>query len=210
VPVLAITALFQILRDSIPHGLRRHGLPAATLLLGAATLLQAGSARAISWEWRFEAPNDPLYGTVLAEGLLRTTDSPDSSGFFSILEASGQRNGVAISALLPPGSSIPGNAGFSSDNLIRPGSLPLTSHGFNVSYTDGSYSNFFTATFLDPVVDFDFHSVPPAFAFGPDTERVGTFQVRPVPVPGPLPLAGTGLALAWSRRLRHCQRRPRR
>jgi hypothetical protein len=208
--MLATMALFPIRRGSLPLVPRRRGLPVTGLLLGATTLLQAGSAHAIHWEWRFEAPNDPLYGTVLAEGLLHTTDSPDSNGFFSILEATGQRNGVAISALLPAGSSIPGNASFTSDNLVRPGSLPLTSHGFNVSFADGSYSNFFTATFLDPVVDFDFHSVPPSFTFGPDTERMGTFQLRLMPVPGPLPLAGAGLALAWSRRLRHSQRRPRR
>ncbi|MFM7733798.1 MAG: hypothetical protein ACKO6F_10175 [Cyanobium sp.] len=201
--MFATTALFQILRSPIPLGLMHGGL-------AVAVLLQAGNARALHWEWRFETPKDPLYGTVLAEGLLRTADSPDSNGFFSIFEATGQRNGVAISALLPPGSSIPGNAGFTSDNLVRPGSLPLTSNGFNVSFVDGSYSNFFTATYLDPVVDFNFHSVPPSFTFGPETERNGSFQLRLVPVPGPLPLAGAGLALAWSRRLRHSQRRHRR
>ena len=204
----ATRPLDQLLCGRIRNGLRRRGLQGAGLLIGAAALLQTGSARAILWEWRFEAPNETPFGTVLADGLLRTTDSPDSNGFFSILEASGQRNGVAISALLPLGSSIPGNAGFSSDNLVRPGSKPMTSHGFNVSFADGSYSNIFTATFLNPVVDMDFHSVPPNFSFDPGTERKGLFTLRRVPVPGPLPIAGAGLALAWSRRLRHSQRRP--
>jgi hypothetical protein len=176
------------------------------LLLGATALLQAGVARALVWQWRFEAPNTPPHGAVLADGLLRTTDTPDGSGFFTILDASGQRNGVAITALMPTGSSIPGNAGFASDNLVRAGAVPMTSHGFNVSYADGSFSNFFTATFLTPVVDMDFHSVPPNFAFEPGTERPGVFSVRQVPVPGPLPLAGASLALAWSRRLRGAKR----
>ncbi|MFM7265201.1 MAG: hypothetical protein ACKOZW_06360, partial [Cyanobium sp.] len=97
-----------------------------------------------------------------------------------------------------------------SDNLVRPGATPMTSHGFNVSFADGSFSNIFTATFLNPVVDMDFHSVPPAFAFEAGTERKGVFTLRRVPVPGPLPIAGAGLALAWGRRLRHSQRRPQR
>jgi hypothetical protein len=152
------------------------------------------------WEWRFDAPNTPPYGAVAAEGRLRTNNSPDSNGFFTILEASGQRNGIAITALLSAGSSIPGNSGYTSDNLVRSGTEPLTKNGFNVSYADGSFSNFFTATFLSPVVDMDFHSVPPNYSVEPDTERTGVFQVHPVP--GPLPAAGVGLALAWSRRLR--------
>jgi hypothetical protein len=188
---------------------RRHTSARCALLLGATGLLQAGMARALVWEWSFNAPDTPPYGSVVSAGRLRTTDIPDSKGFFTILEASGQRNGIAISALLPLGSSIPGNAGFSSDNLVRPGAKPMTSHGFNVSYADGSYSNIFTATFLNPVVDMDFHSVPPNFSFDPDTERQGVFSLRQVPVPGPLPLAGVGLTLAWSRRLRRSRRRTR-
>lgn len=174
----------------------------ALLLMGTAAGLQAGAAQALMWEWHFTAPDLPPYGAVLAKGLLRTTDTADAAGFFTILEASGQRNGVAITTLMNTSSSIPGNAGYSSYNLLRTGPLPLTSHGFNVSYEDGSYSNFFTATFLSPVVDMDFHSVPPSYNFGPDTERRGVFQLRQVPVPGPLPAAGVVVALARSRQLR--------
>jgi hypothetical protein len=146
-------------------------------------------------------PADQPHGPVLAEGLLHTGETPNADGYYTILAASGSRNGVAISTLLPLGSSIPGNAGYFSDNLLRVGAPPLTSHGFNVSYVDGSYSNFFSATFLSPV-DMDFHSVPPNFSKLPDTELTGLFVARQVPVPGPLPAAGVGLALAWSRRLR--------
>jgi hypothetical protein len=111
---------------------------------------------------------------VAATGRLRTGDTPDGNGFFTILEVSGQRNGVAITELQGAGSSIPGNAGYFSDNLVRLGTEPLTKNGFNVSYADGSFSNVFTATFLSPVVDMDFHSVPPNFTVGPDTEREGS------------------------------------
>jgi hypothetical protein len=174
----------------------------AAVLLGGAAMLPAGEARALVWEWSFVRPADQPHGPVLAEGLLHTGETPNADGYYTILAASGSRNGVAISTLLPLGSSIPGNAGYFSDNLLRVGAPPLTSHGFNVSYVDGSYSNFFSATFLSPVVDMDFHSVPPNFSKLPDTELTGLFVARQVPVPGPLPAAGVGLALAWSRRLR--------
>ena len=176
------------------------------LVLAGAALLQAGSARALVWEWNFDAPDVHPYGAVTAAGRLLTNNTPDANGFFTILDASGKRNGVAITGLQGVGSSIPGNAGYFSDNLVRLGAEPLTKKGFNVSYADGSFSNFFTATFLSPVVDMDFHSVPPNFSFEPDTERKGIFLVRQVPAPGPLPAAGVGLALAWSRQLRSRRR----
>lgn len=165
-------------------------------------MLPAGEARALVWEWSFVRPADQPYGPVLAEGLLHTSDTPNADGLYTILAASGSRNGVAISSLLPLGSSIPGNAGYFSDNLVREGAPPLTSHGFNVSYVDGSYSNFFSATFLSPVVDMDFHSVPPDYSYLADTELTGLFVARRVSVPAPLPAAGVGVALGWCRRLR--------
>ncbi len=168
----------------------------------AVVLCQAGAAHALQWSWRFERPAGEAYGPILALGVLSTSDSPDASGFYTILNASGNRNGVAIEELLPIGSSIPGNAGYASDNLLREGSVPMTSHGFNVRFSDGSFSNFFTGTFLNPIQDMDFHSLPPSFATLPDTELTGQFRASPIRVPAPLPAVGLGLALAWSRRLR--------
>ncbi len=178
----------------------RSGSPWAAL--AAVLACQAGAAHALQWTWRFERPASQPYGPILALGVLSTGDSPDGAGYYTILSASGSRNGVAIAELLPIGSSIPGNASYASDNLLREGSVPMTSHGFNVRFVDGSFSNIFTATFLDPVQDMDFHSVPPAFATLPDTELTGLFQASPIRVPAPLPAVGMGLALAWSRRLR--------
>jgi hypothetical protein len=191
-----------------PHGVRRPRLAhlawrTAPLLGAIAALLgDAGAAEALQWKWSFARPASQPYGPITAMGLLTTTDTPDGDGFYTILSASGNRNGVAIAELLPLGSSIPGNSGFFSDNLLRQGNEPMTKHGFNVRYEDGSFSNFFTATFLNPVQDMDFHSVPPSFATLPDTELTGVFQASPIRVPAPVPALGVGLALAWSRRLR--------
>lgn len=168
----------------------------------AALLCDAGAAGALQWSWRFDRSASQPYGPIEAQGILTTSDSPDGNGFYTILSASGSRNGVTIAELLPLGSSIPGNTGFFSDNLLRQGNEPMTKYGFNVRYEDGSYSNFFTATFLNPVQDMDFHSVPPSFATLPDTELTGVFQASPIRVPGPVPALGVGLALAWSRQLR--------
>jgi hypothetical protein len=176
--------------------------PGVRLAAIAAVLCQAGAAHALQWQWRFERPASEPYGPILALGVLSTSDSPDGSGYFTILTANGSRNGVAIEELLPIGSSIPGNAAYTSDNLLREGSVPMTSQGFNVRFADGSFSNFFTATYLSPVQDREFHSLPPAFATLPETELSGLFQARPIRVPAPLPAVGVGLALAWSRRLR--------
>ena len=181
---------------------------AAGLLLAATSLAAAEAirpAQALVWQWSFERPAGLPHGPVRASGLLHTSHSPDAAGFFTILAASGSRNGVAITALLPAGSSIPGNSGFYSDNLLSQDPSAggqLTTHGFNLSFADGSFSNLFTASFLSPVLDMDFHSVPPAFATLPDTELTGVFRARPVEVPAPLPALGAACALGWSRRLR--------
>lgn len=188
---------------------------AAGLLLAASSLAAAEAirpAQALVWQWSFVRPAGLPHGPVRASGLLHTSDSPDAAGFFTILSVSGSRNGVAITALLPAGSSIPGNGGYFSDNLLRPdpsGGGQLTTHGFNLSFADGSFSNLFTGTFLSPVLDMDFHSVPPAFATLPDTELTGVFRASPIGVPAPLPALGAACALGWSRRVRRRNRAQR-
>lgn len=187
-------------------------LAAVATVAGTLALAWTQPAKALVWTWSFERPAGLPHGPVLSSGLLHSTDSPDAAGFHTILSVSGSRNGVAITALLPTGSSIPGNAGYFSDNLLRRGLAgggQLTTHGFNVSFADGSFSNLFTATFLSPVLDMDFHSVPPAFATLPDTELTGVFRARPVDVPAPLPAIGAACGLGWSRRLRRRRRAQR-
>jgi hypothetical protein len=63
-------------------------------------------------------------GAVFASGMFITTDSPDKSGFYTIISVIGERNSVPISTLLPAGSVAPGNCYavnncFASDHLLR-------------------------------------------------------------------------------------------
>jgi transposase-like protein len=64
--------------DSLPYlySLRVTTQRTALVLAGAA-LIQAGSARALMWEWSFDAPDSPPYGAVAATGRLLTGITPD-------------------------------------------------------------------------------------------------------------------------------------
>lgn len=177
------------------------------VLAVAALLLDAGESHALIWNWNYYRPASDPYGPVLAAGMLRTTDSTDQTGYYTILAVSGRRNGVVIASLLPVNSSIPGNPEYYSDNLLRVSEEPMTSNGFNVVYVDDSFSNFFTATYLPQVEDLEFHTVPPNYDVLPNTELSGIFTAKPVQVPSPLPVAGVSMALAWSRRMRRRLRR---
>ena len=171
-------------------------------------------ATALSWQWSFRRPADAASPAVHAIGVLISTESPDASGFYTINSVMGERNSVLISGLLPAGSVAPGNCYsiqtcFTSDNLLRTiqgGAAQLTSHGFNVGFTDGTYSNYFFADFLTPPSYLEFYSAPP-FAFipptgpqPPDSELQGLFEAKPIPAP--LPIAGAFIGLGWMRRLR--------
>lgn len=193
--------------------LLRYALPRQALMALALTphLLLPLPTQAIQWRWRFERPADANGPAVLANGILLTTNLSDSSGFFTITSLAGERNGVAITSLLPAGTAIPGNCTnastcFTGDNLLRSaGSAPqLTSHGFGVGFADGTFANYFHASFLTPPVDMEYFSAPP-FGFIPpaseDSELPGVFHAT-TPVPGPLPLGGALLSLGWARRLR--------
>lgn len=72
-----------------------------------------------------------------------------------------------------------------------------------MAFVDGTYANYFFASFLSPPTYLEFFSVPP-FGFipavPPDSELAGNFQATPIP--GPLPAAGVIIGLGWARRLR--------
>lgn len=155
---------------------------------------------------------------MAAFGKLTTTRSPDANGFYTINSITGERNSITVSGLMPTGSVAPGNCldastCFASDNLLRPlqgGRTQLSSNGFNVAYANGTYANYFFASFLSPPAYLEFYSVPP-FGFippggpqPPDSELTGTFQATPIP--GPLPVAGVLSGLGWARRLRRRSR----
>jgi hypothetical protein len=174
-------------------------------------------ASAMVWDWSFETDDDP---EVEAFGEFITTDVPDSQGYYPIIGVTGERNKVTIDGLIPTGSPIPGNcldvvSCFTSDNLLRmeDDDGQLTTHGFGVSFADGTYANYFFASFLQPATYQELYSVPPfdllpPNTLGGDSELAGKFEAEPrlEPVPGPLPITGAVMAFGWARKLRLRQR----
>ena len=116
---------------------------ALTLLVGFTLFAQR--AVALEWKWSYQGEG------VAASGAFTTNDKPDAEGFYEITAVAGQANGVAITALQPPGTSIPGNDGYPVDNLIRTMAPQLTKHGFGYALADGTYANpFYGAHFAKP------------------------------------------------------------
>ncbi len=185
--------------------------PRLAPLFAAGMLALPMPAQALSWHWSFLRPAAGGQPAIDARGRLRTTAATDASGFHTITAVSGHRNGVAITSFLPAGTAIPGNClsasqCYEADNLLRQGDLgpgQLTSHGFGVGFADGTFANYFNATFLTPAVDMEYFSAPPFNTLPPeaeDSELTGLFAATPVP--GPLPMSGGLLAMGWARRLR--------
>jgi len=167
------------------------------------------AAQALSWRWSSVRSASADQPAIRASGSFNTGFSQDQAGFPTIQSLSGQRNGIPITSFLATGSSIPGNCipstCFKGDNLVRQpgGAAQLTSHGFGVGFADGTYANYFFASFLQPAVYLEYFSAPP-FDFVPpgpeDSELSGVF--RAIPVPGPLPFGAALMGWGWSRRLR--------
>ncbi len=127
-------------------GLDRRGIRlkfALSLVIAAA--LVAPPAEALEWRWSYQGEG------VAASGAFTTTDTPNADGFYEITKISGEANGVAITSLQPPGTSIPGNDGYPVDNLVRADAPRLTLHGFAYALADGTYANpFYGAHFAKP------------------------------------------------------------
>jgi hypothetical protein len=117
---------------------------AATLPAQAATL----------WDWNYSAAG------VAASGTFTTADTADSEGFYLVTGVTGTRNGETITGLQLTGTAIPGNEGYTVDNLIRAKGPQLTSHGFGFSTSGGNYANPFHAGFLNPPGSTEFFSIP--------------------------------------------------
>ena len=116
---------------------------AFSLAIGA--VLLAGAAQAATWKWSYQGEG------VAASGTFATKDAPDADGFYEITEISGEVNGVAITRLQPPGTSIPGNDGYPVDNLVRTEAPRLSMHGFGFALADGTFANpFYGAHFATP------------------------------------------------------------
>ena len=115
------------------------------LLVAAGASLVALPAEALEWRWSYQGEG------VAASGAFTTKDTPNADGFYEITRVTGEANGVAITGLQPPGTSIPGNDGYPVDNLIRAEAPRLTLHGFGYALADGTYANpFYGAHFAKP------------------------------------------------------------
>jgi len=114
-----------------------------SLLIGASLI--ALPAEALEWRWSYQGEG------VAASGAFTTKDTPNADGFYEITRVAGEANGVAITGLQPPGTSIPGNDGYPVDNLVRAEAPRLTLHGFGYALADGTYANpFYGAHFAKP------------------------------------------------------------
>jgi hypothetical protein len=111
--------------------------------VGAA--LVANGAQSATWKWSYEGEG------VAASGAFTTKDAPNADGFYEIVGITGEANGVAITGLEPPGTSIPGNDGYPVDNLVRIAAPQLSKHGFGYALANGTYANpFYGAHFAKP------------------------------------------------------------
>ncbi len=117
------------------------------LLLLAGALLLVDRADALEWRWSYQGQG------VAASGTFTTKDAPNGDGFYQITAIAGQANGVAITGLQPPGTSVPGNDGYPVDNLVRAAAPQLSKNGFGYALADGTYANpFYGARFAKPDV----------------------------------------------------------
>lgn len=142
----------------------------------------------VVWKWSESSlpaafRDDP----IIAGGILLTDADPEGDGWYAIGKALGYRNEARILDLYPAGESIPGNAPFTGDNLIRlsagqGGTPQLSQSGFQFALTGGTYSNIFYASFLSAPAYLEFHSMPP-FPDGPvppNREEAVAFQALPL------------------------------
>jgi hypothetical protein len=107
--------------------------------------LLAGRAQASTWKWSYQGEG------VAASGTFMTKDAPNGDGFYEITGITGEANGVAITGLQPPGTSIPGNDGYPVDNLVRIAAPQLSKDGFGYAMANGTYANpFYGAHFAKP------------------------------------------------------------
>lgn len=151
----------------------------------------------LHWSWSYEASQPGASCSDLkASGTLITDHDADGDGVYKVLGIQGRRNGVKITGLVPAGTAIPGNIDpltgipYNVDNRIQPARSgqpgqvspqgQLSSHGIGFSLADGTYSNIFLATYLDPPSYFDFHTQAPfpAGLVAPNTETTIHFQAQ--------------------------------
>ena len=129
-------------------------------------------AEALEWRWSYQGEG------VSASGAFTTTDTPNADGFYEIIGIKGEINGVAITGLQPPGTSISGNDGYPVDGLVRAGTPQLSLHGFGYALADGTYANPFYGDHFVPPCVYAFFSDP---ANSKTSEPAVTFKATTVP-----------------------------
>jgi hypothetical protein len=132
-----------------------------------ASLFIVQSASALEWRWSYDGEG------IAASGMFTTSNAPDADGFYEITGISGEANGVAITGLQAPGTSIPGNDGYPVDNLVSAAAPQLSKHGFGYALASGAYANPFYGAHFVPPGYYDFFSDPKA---GKTSEREVTFS----------------------------------
>jgi hypothetical protein len=142
------------------------------LALVIAAALVAPPAKALDWRWSYQGEG------VTASGSLTTKDAPDAGGFYAITGIKGEMNGVAITGLQPPGTSIPGNDGYPVDGLIKAKAPHLSLHGFGYALADGTYANPFYGDHFVPPGVYAFFSDP---AHKKTSEPLVTFKATKAP-----------------------------
>ena len=105
------------------------------VLLGALIADSAAAFGQLSWCWSFAGSG------VSARGSFVTEKNADGEGFYRITKIAGRANSASVTALQATGTSVPGNAGYPVDNLVRQTAPQLTKHGFGFLAADGAYHN---------------------------------------------------------------------
>ena len=141
------------------------------LIIVAILLTQGQPAKTgILWNWSYNGTG------ISASGTFTTADAPDESGFYRIVEITGNDNGVTITGLQPAGAWIPGNEPYAVDNLVSSAEPRLTAHGFGFSLANGNYAN----PFFNGSSYWEYLSVPP-YVNGAGPERSVSFSAAIAP-----------------------------
>ena len=135
------------------NGRRGIRLKLAFSLITFAALV-ALPAEALEWRWSYQGEG------VTASGSFTSKDAPNADGFYEITGIKGEMNGVAITGLQPPGTSIPGNDGYPVDGLVKAEAPQLSLHGFGYALADGTYANPFYGDHFVPPGVYAFFSDP--------------------------------------------------